>query len=119
NIFTQSVANILPGESITITISYVETLKYENGTYEFVFPMVVATRYVPDSSSDTQTEPTTAGVPDAAQLNTPLMPEGIRAGHDISIEIALDTGVPIDGLSSTTHEIEVERPDEHRAVVRL
>jgi Ca-activated chloride channel family protein len=119
NIFTQSVANILPGETITITISYVETLKYENGTYEFVFPMVVAPRYVPDSSNDTQTEPATVGVPDAAQLNPPLMPEGIRAGHDISIEIALDTGVPIDGLSSTTHEIEVERPDEHRAVVRL
>ena len=42
NIFTQSVANILPGEQIKITISYVETLKYENGAYEFVFPMVVA-----------------------------------------------------------------------------
>src|SRR5215208_5224512 len=39
NIFTQSVANILPGEQVRITISYVETLKYENGAYEFVFPM--------------------------------------------------------------------------------
>src|ERR1044072_8627236 len=29
NIFTQSVANILPGEKVKITISYVETLKYE------------------------------------------------------------------------------------------
>ena len=38
NIFTQSVANILPGEQIKITISYVETLKYEDGSYEFVFP---------------------------------------------------------------------------------
>src|SRR2546430_10381649 len=41
NIFTQSVANILPGEQIKITISYVETLKYAEGSYEFVFPMVV------------------------------------------------------------------------------
>ncbi len=38
NIFTQSVANILPGEQVKITISYVETLKYEDGSYEFVFP---------------------------------------------------------------------------------
>src|SRR2546421_4034384 len=37
NIFTQSVANILPGEQIKITISYVETLKYEDGSYEFVY----------------------------------------------------------------------------------
>src|SRR6476469_11276243 len=49
NIFTQSVANILPGEQIKITISYVETLKYVNGAYEFVFPMVVGPRYVPGS----------------------------------------------------------------------
>src|SRR5437868_8420667 len=34
NIFTQSVANIMPGEKVTITISYVETLKYEAGAYE-------------------------------------------------------------------------------------
>jgi len=51
NIFTQSVANIMPGEQIKITISYVETLKYEDGAYEFMFPMVVAPRYVPGTSS--------------------------------------------------------------------
>ncbi|MBX7218879.1 MAG: hypothetical protein K1Y36_02960, partial [Blastocatellia bacterium] len=37
NIFTQAVANILPNEAVSIQISYVETLKYEAGTYEFVF----------------------------------------------------------------------------------
>jgi Ca-activated chloride channel family protein len=47
NIFTQSVANILPGEQVKITISYVETLSYVNGAYEFVFPMVVGQRYIP------------------------------------------------------------------------
>jgi Ca-activated chloride channel family protein len=41
NIFTQSVANIPPGEKVRITISYVERMKYEDGRYEFVFPMVV------------------------------------------------------------------------------
>jgi Ca-activated chloride channel family protein len=134
NIFTQSVANILPGERITITISYVETLKYENGTYEFVFPMVVGPRYIPGGSDETPGTPTsadtdapanadtpadTAPVPDASRITPTVMPEGMRAGHDISIEIALDTGVPIDALNSTTHEIEVERPDDHRALVRL
>src|SRR5262245_55591631 len=47
NIFTQSVANIAPGAEVKITISYVEFLKYEDGTYEFVFPMVVGPRYIP------------------------------------------------------------------------
>src|SRR5262249_41041489 len=47
NIFTQSVANIMPGEQISVTISYTETLRYEEGSYEFVFPMVVGPRYIP------------------------------------------------------------------------
>jgi Ca-activated chloride channel family protein len=127
NIFTQAVANILPGERVTITISYVETLKYENGTYEFTFPMVVSPRYIPEDSAApqgeaTQSEATTEApsVPaDAARLNPPAMPEGVRAGHDISIEVALDAGVLLDGLTSPTHEIEVERPDNHQAIVRL
>src|SRR5688500_5862942 len=34
NIFTQSIANTLPGQQIKISISYVETLRYEDGAYE-------------------------------------------------------------------------------------
>ena len=37
----------MPGQQIRITISYVETLKYEDGSYEWSFPMVVAPRYSP------------------------------------------------------------------------
>ena len=37
----------MPGEKVNVTIGYVETLKYEEGSYEFVFPMVVGPRYIP------------------------------------------------------------------------
>ena len=47
NIFTQSVANIEPGVQVEIEISFVETLKYEDGVFEWVFPMVVGPRYIP------------------------------------------------------------------------
>ena len=47
NIFTQAVANILPGEKSKIVISYVERLVYDEGAYQFVFPMVVGPRYIP------------------------------------------------------------------------
>ena len=36
NIFTQVVANILPGQQIKVTISYVETLKYDGGSLRVV-----------------------------------------------------------------------------------
>jgi Ca-activated chloride channel family protein len=122
NIFTQSVANVLPGEQIKITISYVETLKYEDGSYEFVFPMVVGPRYVPGSATGAQGNgfaPDTDRVPDGSRITPQPAPEGMRAGHDISFDLNLDAGVAIDALSSKTHEIDVERLDLHRARVRL
>ena len=109
NVFTQQIANIMPGQQIRIIISYVETLKYEDGSYEWSFPMVVGPRYMPDTSSNDQ------------QLHhSPAHARnGMRAGHDISLELDLDAGVPIFEVRSQTHETEVEQLSEHRAVVRL
>ncbi len=91
NIFTQSVANIMPGERVTVEIAYVETLKYEDGAYEFVFPMTVAPRYIP------------AGVNDATRISLPITPT--RNGSDITVEINLDAGVPVEEIRSTSHNI--------------
>jgi Ca-activated chloride channel family protein len=41
NVFTQSVANLMPGSAITVHIEYVETLPYEDGRFAFSFPTVV------------------------------------------------------------------------------
>jgi Ca-activated chloride channel family protein len=122
NIFTQSVANIMPNERVQVTISYVETLKYEAGSYEFVFPMVVGPRYIPGAAVGKQGggfAPDTTQVPDASRITPNVAAKGTRAGHDISIEVALDAGVTIDSLRSTLHEVDTERLTNHSAVVKL
>jgi Ca-activated chloride channel homolog len=108
NVFTQSVANILPGEKIVIEISYVETLKYEDGAYEFVFPMTVGPRYTPAS---TEAE-------DAAKVNPPVAPK-MRAGHDIAVEVNLNAGVPVENISSTLHEINTQNLSPNSAQIGL
>lgn len=115
NIFTQSVANILPGEGIEITISYVEYLKYEAGEYEFSFPMVVGPRYIPGQRQEKGTDQ----VPDAARISPPVTPEGTRAGHDIGLTCTIEAGLPLQGLSAELHDVEIERPGDTKAVVRL
>ncbi len=91
NIFTQSVANILPNEKIIIEISYVETLKYEDGAYEFFFPTVVGPRYILGS------------VTDANKISPPVAET--RAGYDISISVEVDAGVPIEEITSKSHDV--------------
>src|ERR1043165_7595905 len=120
NIFTQSVANILPGNEIKITISYVETLSYVNGAYEFAFPMVVAPRYVPGTPTGRRQgngfAPDTNRVPDASRI-TP--PPAMRSGHDISLDVTLDAGLLLDDVNSKTHLVDIERTDAHSARLHL
>jgi Ca-activated chloride channel homolog len=126
NLFTHTVTNILPGASVKVTISYVETLHYEDGVYEFTFPMVVGPRYIPGKTipgdGPDGEKPAKAGtdqVPDAARITPSHMPTGMRPGHDVSLEVAIDTGVPLEQITSELHEIEVDRDGNHQAVVRL
>ncbi|HEX9961630.1 MAG TPA: TonB family protein, partial [Pyrinomonadaceae bacterium] len=106
--FTQSVANIPPNEKIIVEISYVETLKYEDGAYEFVFPMTVSPRYNPASVK-----------PEDARKISPPVISSTRAGHDISIEVSLNAGVPVEEIRSKTHEIETYNPSPNSANIKL
>lgn len=107
NIFTQSIANIQPGESIRIEITYVETLMFDDGSYEFVFPMTVAPRYVPAGSD----------ADDSSRISPPVTPT--RGGHDISIAIELNAGVPVESIKSKTHNIDVLNLSPERSKIGL
>ena len=58
-------------------------------------------------------------VPDASRITPNVAKPGTRAGHDISVEVSLDAGVPIDNLISKTHEVELERNGKTKAVIKL
>ena len=118
NIFTQSIANIMPGEQIKIAISYVETLRYEDGAYEFVFPMVVGPRYIP-GGQPVGFDPHSNRVPDASRISPKPAAAGTRSGHDISLEVTLDAGLIVDSLDSKTHQVDVERPSPTRVRLKL
>ena len=114
NIFTQSLANIKPGEQIDVTIRYTESLKFESGNYEFVFPTVVGPRYIPrtpiDNSGDTDQ------VPDASRITPPVVPEGMRSRHDINVTVEIDAGLPISQVRSPSHQLKIEHSGQ---IVRI
>lgn len=119
NIFTQSLANIKPGEEIKVTIRYTDSLKFLAGDYEFVFPMVVGPRYIPGTPLDempvsgSAPAPMTVNsdtdiVPDASRLNAPILPAGMRSGQDIGVTLEIEVGVPIRNVNSPSHQLQIE-----------
>jgi Ca-activated chloride channel homolog len=122
NIFTQSVANIMPGQKVEITITYVEMLPYEDGAFKFVFPMVVGPRFIPGNPTGKQGTgwaADTPAVPDASRITPPVTPEGTRAGHDIDLTVSINAGMPILSMESKLHEIEVTHNHKNKADIAL
>jgi Ca-activated chloride channel family protein len=120
NIFTQSVANIEPGNEIGVNIKYFNTLAYIDGWFEFVFPMVVGPRFNPAGS--------TKGIGAVArgQQGASWQPSevsylrpGERSGHDISLQVEVDAGVAIEEFQCATHRTIAERPAADKLVATL
>jgi Ca-activated chloride channel family protein len=106
NLFTQSVANIEPGQEIDVNIKYIHTLSYVDGWYEFVFPMVVGPRFNPPA--------TTGGVGAVARgkstssgqsTEVSYLAPGKRTAHDISLSVDIDAGVRIEEFECKTHAV--------------
>jgi Ca-activated chloride channel family protein len=124
NIFTQTVGNIRPGQPVRIEISYVDVLPYDRGAYEFHFPMVVGPRYIPGAPLPGRDQgegwsADTTRVPDASRITPPVLEPGFRTGHDVSLRVSIEAGVPIRDLDIATHRARVERPARSRATAVL
>ncbi|MCP2730180.1 protein kinase domain-containing protein [Limnofasciculus baicalensis] len=99
NIFTQSLANIKPGEKIQVTIRYTDSMKFEEGSYEFVFPTVVGERYISGEATNKQ-------VNDTSRINPILgLFGGNKHGQDIGITVEIEAGLPISNIQSPSHQI--------------
>lgn len=96
NIFTQSVANIMPGAEVQVEISYVELLKYEDGEFEFAFPMVVGPR-------------NTMNAQDPGKIAPPITPKGTRTGQNISLTVHLNSGMSLQSIGSTLHAVNINK----------
>ena len=84
NVFQMNVANIQPGDSITVELRYTELLVPTDGVYEFVYPTVVGPRY-----SDTPKEDAEE---DEKWVETPYLQEEEEPTYTFDLKHALMQG---------------------------
>ena len=113
NIFTTSVANIGPGEHVTIEIEYQETVRYENEQFQLRFPMAVGQRYIPgtpviiegQAPKGSGTMMDTDRVADASRITPPEQAPGHGSINPLSLSLTLNPGFPVAKVESPFHPI--------------
>ena len=73
--FTQDVANLMPGATIKVTLKYVQTVPRVDGSYELTVPLIVGPRYMPAGPSPLVTvanRPAKDDIPPAAPPTQPV-----------------------------------------------
>ncbi len=110
NVFTTALANIAPGEEITVEFEFQQILDYKDKTYRLRFPTVVGPRYHPGQPS---IQDLTNPAPDATSVYTETDPVN-NSNSPIRIHILLDAGVSLYDLSSSYHRININQTSETR-----
>ncbi|HXD32219.1 MAG TPA: VIT and VWA domain-containing protein [Pyrinomonadaceae bacterium] len=96
NVFTMSLANVMPQDQIEIELRYTELLAPTDGVYEVVYPTVVGPRYA---------SPDTAATKQNAFVKTPYLHEGNQPTSTLHISAKIAAGLPILDLSCPSHKI--------------
>lgn len=111
NMFTQQVANLMPGLPVTVTLSYVQSVPRIDGAYELVVPLVVGPRYEGAPQVSDVDEPGTerdgwhiAAVPAYPAVFGLDLPELI-APDRVALDLSLTAPVPLVSVTSATHAL--------------
>jgi len=130
NMFTNSVANIGPGETIKITIEYQQPINYNNERFSVRFPMTITPRYMPGKPLPAMEESLAAStgmgwalntteVPDASRISPPVLDEGETPVNPVSMHIKLNAGIPLAAINSLYHPIDMTRGNNGKAKITL
>lgn len=96
NLFTNSVANVGPGETVLVQIEYQAPITVSAGDYSLRVPLAVTPRY---------TSPGAAPAPDA---RAPIVDPRVKGMvNPVTITVHLKAGFPLASVTSATHALDV------------
>jgi Ca-activated chloride channel homolog len=96
NVFSMSLANIMPQEQVEIELRYTELLVPTDNVYEVVFPTVVGPRYASPQNPNKKED---------GFVETPYQHQGQKPASSLHISAKIFGGVPIYDVSCPSHQI--------------
>ena len=96
NVFSMSLANIMPQEQVEIELRYTELLVPTENVYEVVFPTVVGPRYQSPQDKNKKQD---------GFVESPYLHEGQQPPSELHISTRIAAGLPIYDLSCPSHQI--------------
>ncbi|TXS96210.1 marine proteobacterial sortase target protein [Parahaliea maris] len=136
NLFTNRIANIGPGEQVTVRMEYVQAAEYSEGTFALRIPTTITARYIPGITRELprreqgpREQPpalstrsrngeylgwasATDQVPDAPAISPLLFPQpgSDRAPlNPMNVTVQLDAGMPLAQVQALYHELNLSR----------
>jgi Ca-activated chloride channel family protein len=100
NMFMNKVANIAPGETVTVELDYIQRVSYRDGSFSLRFPMTITPRYSPLGASDAAAVWQFLNPVEATRAN-PIQP--------ITITAELDMGLPLASVDAPYHPLALTR----------
>lgn len=97
NVFSMSLANIMPQEQVEIELRYTELLVPTDNVYELVFPTVVGPRYASPQNESKKED---------VSVNTPYLHQGQKSPSALHLSTKVFAGVPIYDLNCPSHQIQ-------------
>jgi Ca-activated chloride channel homolog len=130
NIFTNSVANIGPGETVVVQIEYQEPVHRSGNISSLRVPLVVAPRYNPAPVVQTvdldrggwgkTNEPASDPVPDRRRITAPVLDPRVEAPtNPVAITVHLNAGFPLGDVKSHHHAVKIDAPSDDVRIIRL
>jgi Ca-activated chloride channel homolog len=95
NVFSMSLANLMPQEQVEIELRYTELLVPTDGVYEVVYPTVVGPRYSSQAEATAKSK----------FVKSPYFHEGEKPSSELHINAKISAGLPIQELACTSHQI--------------
>jgi Ca-activated chloride channel family protein len=92
NLFRTAVANVNPGEEVSVRLEYVEEISYRDGELSLAVPLTFTPRYAPTTAS-------------AQSGREPILTQGLAVFPLARIEVRIADGLPVEAIRSSSHDV--------------